>query len=105
MPVPAASRSLELWVNPNRLRRGEEAGIAAHGDPAGDGWAVGVGSKRKLAFVSGGVRAQSKVSLPSGVWSQLTVTWSAAKVLIYLNGNLAKSVNTPGGLPASARAP
>ena len=98
VPVPAASRSLELWVNPNRLRRGEGGRPRSHGDPAGDGWAFGVGTKRKLAWVSGGTRAQSKVSLPTGVWSQLTVTWSAAKVLIYLNGHLAKSVNTPGGL-------
>ena len=100
--VPAASRTLELWVNPNRLRKGEQAGIAAHGDPAGDGWAFGVGTKRKLAFVSGGVRAQSKVTLPSAVWSQLTVTWSNSKVLIYLNGSLAKSINAPGALPGSS---
>ncbi len=51
--------------------------------------------------MSGATRSQSKVTLPSAVWSQLTVTWSASKVFIYLNGQLAKSVNS-GGLPASS---
>ena len=100
--VPAASRTLELWVNADRLRRGDQAGLAAHGDPAGDGWAFGVGPKRKLAFVSGGVHSSSKVTLPTSVWVQLTATWSASKVFIYLNGNLAKSINAPGGLPGSS---
>ena len=47
--VDQASGSIELWINPARLSRGQQAGIAAHGAPSGDGWALGIGSKRKLS--------------------------------------------------------
>ena len=41
--VGASSSTVELWVRPSRLARGQQAGIAAHGDPSGDGWALGIG--------------------------------------------------------------
>jgi hypothetical protein len=99
--VTPASGSIELWVAPDRLARGQQAGIAAHGQPAGDGWALGIGEKRKLAWVSGGVAVTSKVSLSTGVWTQLTVTWTDKKVDIYRNGVLAKSINRNGAAPVS----
>jgi len=74
----------------------------AHGNPAGNGWALGVGAKRKLAWVTGGVHLTSKVSLGSNVWTLLTVTWDNQKVRIYRNGVLAKSVNRNGAAPASS---
>jgi len=92
---------VELWANPNRLANGQQAGFIAHGDPAGDGWALGIGAKRKLAWVSGSSVVASKVSLPAGSWTQLTVTWTDHKVEIYRNGVLAKSLNRNGATPAS----
>jgi hypothetical protein len=72
-------------------------GIVSQGDPAVDGWALGIGPKRKLAVVTGGVTVQSRISLASGVWSQVTVTWSD-KVRVYVNGALKKAFN---GAPAA----
>ena len=90
--VGQVSRTLELWVNPNRLARGQQAGIVAHGNPATDGWSIGLGPKRKLAIVTGGATVQSKVTLSSNVWTMVTVTWSD-KVRVYLNGALKKAYN------------
>ena len=91
-PVNQVSRTLEVWVNPNRLVRGQQAGIASHGNPAVDGWAVGLGNKRKLAIVTGGSTVQTKVTISSNVWSLVTITWSD-KVRVYLNGSLKKAFN------------
>jgi Concanavalin A-like lectin/glucanases superfamily len=92
-PVPASSRSVELWVNPDRPRKGEQAGIVSYGDPATDGWALGIGSKRKLTWKSGAANVRTTITLGSGVWTALTVTWDGSKVRIYRNGTLAKSYN------------
>ena len=90
--VGAVSRTVEVWVNPNRLVRGQQAGIAAHGDPATTGWALGLGAKRKLAIVTGGTRVQTRITLSSNVWTLVTVTWSD-KIRVYLNGTLKKAFN------------
>ena len=100
--VDASSATVELWVRPSRLARGQQAGIAAHGDPSGDGWALGIGTKRKLAFKTGGTVLASKVSLPADTWTQLDVTFTDKKVLIYRNGALAKTLNRNGATPASS---
>lgn len=100
--VDQASGSIEMWVNPARLSRGQQAGIAAHGNPSADGWALGIGAKRKLAWVTGGAQLTSKVTLASNVWTMLTVTWDSQRVRIYRNGALAKSVNRNGAAPASS---
>jgi hypothetical protein len=92
--VSATSGSVELWVNPVRLPKNAEAGIAAHGDPAADGWALGIGPKRKLAWRSGATRVQTTITLGSGVWTALTVTWDGQKVRFYRNGALAKTLNS-----------
>jgi hypothetical protein len=92
--VSATSGSVELWVNPVRLAKNAEAGIVAHGDPAADGWALGIGSKRKLAWRTGATRVQTTITLGSGVWTALTVTWDGQKVRFYRNGALAKTVNS-----------
>jgi Concanavalin A-like lectin/glucanases superfamily len=89
--VAEPSRTLELWVNPNRLAKGQQAGIVAHGNPASDGWAVGIGTRRKLAVVTGGTEVQTKITLPSAVWTLVTVTWSD-KPRVYLNGALKKQL-------------
>ena len=77
---------------PEPAGRGQQAGIVAHGNPAGDGWALGLGPKRKLAIVTGGATVQTKVTLSSNVWTMVTVTWSD-KVRVYLNGALKKAFN------------
>ena len=100
--VGARSGSAELWVNPGRLRRGEEAGFIAHGDPASNGWAVGVGARRKLTFVTGNVRTRSKVSLPSNAWSMLNISWSAGKVTFTVNGGATTKAAAISGSPSSA---
>ena len=98
--VAASSGSVELWLNATKLKKGEQAGIAAHGDPAGDGWALGIGAKRKVAWKHAGATSQSKVTLPTGIWTQVAVTWDGSKVRIYVNGNITKTVN--GSAPASS---
>jgi hypothetical protein len=102
--VAAKSGSVEMWVNPARLRRDEQAGFIAHGDPAAGGWAVGVGAKRKLAFVTGNTTVRSKVTLPSEAWSMLNVSWTGGKVTFTVNGgatvkssSLAVSPSSHGG--------
>lgn len=100
--VDQASGSIELWINPARLSRGQQAGIAAHGAPSGDGWALGIGTKRKLSWVTGGTTVTSKVTLSSNVWTMLTVTWDSQALRIYRNGVLAKAVNRNGAVPASS---
>jgi len=99
--VEVPSGSVELWVNPNRLANGQQAGLVAHGDPAGDGWALGIGAKRKLVWVGGGGAVSSKVTLPANSWTLLTVAWTEQKVRVYRNGALAKSLNRSGPLPLS----
>ena len=91
-PVNQVSRTLEVWVNPNRLIRGEQMGIASHGNPAVDGWAVGIAGKRKLTIVTGGSTVQTKITLSSNVWSLVTITWSD-KLRVYVNGALKKAFN------------
>jgi Concanavalin A-like lectin/glucanases superfamily len=102
--VAEASGSIELWVNPNRLAKGQEAGIASHGDPDADGWAVGIGARRKLTFASRGAKVASKVTLSSNVWTLLTVTWHGTKVDVYRDGTLARSLNRGSALPVSSGA-
>ena len=102
--VPAISGSVELWVNPNRLANGQQAGLVAHGDPAGDGWALGIGARRKLVWVGGGGSVSSKVSLTAGAWTLLTVAWTQNKVHIYRNGALVKSLSRTGTTPVSGNA-
>lgn len=100
--VDQATGSIELWINPARLSRGQQAGIAAQGAPSGDGWALGIGTKRKLSWVTGGTPVTSKVTLGSNVWTMLTVTWDSQAVRIYRNGVLAKAMNRNGAVPASS---
>ena len=96
-----ASRTVELWVNPNRLARGQQAGIVSHGDPAGDGWAFGVGAKRKLASSRRRARP-SKVTLPSSVWTPADRDVVEPRSASTSTAALAKSVNAPGALPGSS---
>jgi Concanavalin A-like lectin/glucanases superfamily len=99
--VTTASRSVELWVNPNRLANGQQAGLVAHGNPAGDGWALGIGAKRRLVWSGGGSTVSSKVTLPAGTWTLVTVAWTDQKVHIYRNGALARSLSRDGATPVS----
>jgi hypothetical protein len=98
--VLASARTASLWVKPSgRVPQT----FLKHGDPAGDGWAIGIapnnaprGGKRKLFFQSHGVSVNSKLSLASGVWSMVSVSWGAASVSFHLNGGAnSKTVNTP----------
>jgi Concanavalin A-like lectin/glucanases superfamily len=100
--VPAASGSVELWVNPDRPSKNTQPRIVAHGDPAGDGWSLGIGTKRKLVWRSGSAVIATKITLGTGVWTALTVTWDGQKVRFYRNGVLAKSLNS-STVPASSR--
>ncbi len=102
--VPETSGSAELWIKPQRLKRGEQAGFLSHGDPSGDGWALGVGPKRKLAFVSGGKVTTTRVTIPSGVWTMVDATWTATQVRVYVNGEFAKAVTRNDSVPTSSRA-
>jgi hypothetical protein len=91
--VPGPSGSVELWVNPDRMVKNPDVPLVAHGDPAGDGWSLGVGNRRKLAWRSGSKQVPTQVRLSNGVWTALTVTWDGSKVRFYRNGALAKTVN------------
>ena len=71
-----------------------QAALVAHGDPATDGWALGVGDKRKLWWKADGATVKTTITLGSGVWTALTVTWDGSKVRFYRNGALAKTCPT-----------
>jgi hypothetical protein len=100
--VPGTAHAASLWVRPSA--RAAQTFIE-HGDPAGDGWAIGVapasaprGGKRKLLFRSQGVSVNSKISLAVGVWSMVSVSWDPASVSFHLNGGaISKTINTPAG--------
>ena len=100
--VAGTAHAASLWVNPS-ARQAQT--FVEHGDPAGDGWALGIapasaprGGKRKLFFQSHGVSVNSKLSLPVGVWSMIAVSWDAASVSFHLNGGaVTKTINTPTG--------
>jgi hypothetical protein len=66
------------------------------------GWAIGIGAKRKLAWVEGSNRKPSKVTLPANSWTLLTVAWTEDQVHIYRNDALPKSFNRNGSTPASS---
>ena len=93
--VLAGAHTASFWVKPSqRLAQS----FLQHGDPAGDGWAIGIapnnaprGGKRKLLFQSHGVSVNSKISLASGVWSMVSVSWDAASVSFRLNGEATPS--------------
>jgi hypothetical protein len=89
-----------MWVNPERLGRDEEAGFVAHGDPASGGWAVGLGAKRKLTFVSGTTRTRTRVTLPFKVWSMVNVSWTGGNVTVAVNGGTTTKI---APRPASPR--
>jgi hypothetical protein len=91
--VPGPSGSVELWVNPDRMAKNPDIPLVAHGDPVGDGWALGVGNRRKLAWRSSSKQVPTQVRLSNGVWTALTVTWDGSKVRFYRNGALARTVN------------
>ena len=99
--VPERSGSVEMWVNPERLGRDEEAGFVAHGDPASGGWAVGLGAKRKLTFVSGTTRTRTRVTLPFKVWSMVNVSWSGGNVTVAVNGGTTTKIAPKAGVPTS----
>lgn len=82
--VDARAGSVQMWVKPTSTKR--QQSFAAHGDPRGDGWAVGIGARRKVVFVSGGKTVDSKLSLAAGRWTMLSVTWDGDKVRFYANG-------------------
>lgn len=101
--VDSRSGSVEMWVKPASNRR--QQAFASHGNPAGDGWSVGLGARRKVVFVSGGKVVDSKLSLPSARWTMLTVTWDAERVRFYANGGATiKQKRMEIGVPASSRA-
>ncbi len=86
----ATGGSVELWVNPDRMVKNPQAPLVAHGNPATDGWALGIGDKRKLWWKSGPTTVKTKLSLGSGVWTALTLSWDGSKVSFYRNGADAK---------------
>jgi hypothetical protein len=99
--VPERSGSVEMWVNPERLAPGEEGGFVAHGDPASGGWAVGLGAKRKVTFVSGNTRTRTRVTLPFKVWSMVNVSWTGGNVTVAVNGGTTTKTVGKAGVPTS----
>jgi hypothetical protein len=102
--VPVSSGSVELWINPDRPAKSTEPTIVAHGNPATTGWALKIGARRKLLWTSGSHATDTRITLGTGIWTALTVTWGAGKVSFYRNGaSSAKPVNIPAA-PASGGA-
>src|SRR4051812_21786101 len=50
--LTGAAGSAELWAKP--ATNGRNQTLLSHGDPAGDGWSVSIGQKKKVTFMSGG---------------------------------------------------
>jgi hypothetical protein len=103
-PPPAspvsAPHSIELWVKPavNNVQQS----IATYGTPGSGGWTIGTTNKKKLVFKTDGVNTRSRMSLPTGRWTMVLVTWSSNKVRFYTNGGAqAKAVNMQGSTPSA----
>ncbi len=77
--IPTASRTLELWVNPDRLNRNQQTGIAAHGNPAVDGWALGVGVKAQTFRCLRNRTVRNPITLASNAWTLVTVLGPATR--------------------------
>jgi len=103
--LSGTAQTAELWVNPS-ARTAQT--LIQHGDPNGDGWAIGIapttvprGGKRKLFFQSNGISVNSKLGLATGVWTMVDVIWSSADtahVKFLINGGaITKSLATPAG--------
>lgn len=87
-PTVATTGTIELWVRPVAANKKllKSQSFVTLGNPAGSGWTVGIGTKRKLAFLSGGVTRSSRISVPVNRWSHVAVAWDAAQVRFTLNG-------------------
>ncbi|MEA2284918.1 MAG: hypothetical protein QOJ21_961, partial [Solirubrobacteraceae bacterium] len=101
------ARSAELWVMPTSKDRVQT--LLAHGNPAGDGWAITISSRKRLSFTSHRFTTSSKVTLPVGKWSMVAVTWEAGRVRFYVNGaattarpGVGRDVPLPGPAQRSA---
>jgi hypothetical protein len=101
-PLPAP-HSIELWVKPavNNVQQS----IATYGTPGAGGWTIGTTNKKKLIFTTDGANTRSRMSLPTGRWTMVLVTWSSNKVRFYTNGGAqAKAVNLQGSAPSADNA-
>lgn len=102
----AAVRTVEMWVKPTSKVKHQP--LMSYGDPSGDGWAVATGGpgRRKVTFTSGGHTTTSRLNLPVGVWTMLTVTWGdGANVHMYANATTTPRNNptaAAGGIPVGA---
>jgi trimeric autotransporter adhesin len=98
-PLPTP-HSIELWVKPavNNVQQS----IATYGDPAAGGWTIGTTNKKKLVFKTDGNNTRSRMSLPTGRWTMVLVTWSSSKVRFFTNGGAqAKAFNLQGSAPSA----
>jgi Concanavalin A-like lectin/glucanases superfamily len=103
--LSGTAQTAEFWVKPS-VRNPQT--LIQHGDPSGDGWAIGIaptnapkGGKRKLMFQSHGMSVNSKFALAIGVWTMVDVIWDSgdtAHVKFVINGGaITKSITTPAG--------
>lgn len=93
----------ELWVKPSQ--KNAQMSFVTHGDPASDGWTVGIGAKHKLVLKTAGRTIDSRFPVPVNRWSMIDVAWTSSSVSFALGGGQSQyrtkalSVAAPG--PAS----
>jgi hypothetical protein len=91
----------ELWVKPSQ--KNAQMSFVTHGDPAGDGWTVGIGARHKLVFKTAGRTINSRFPVAVNRWTMIDVAWTSSSVSFALNGG--QSQYRTKALPVAAPGP
>ena len=105
--VPGTMNSVEFWVRPSQR---VQQTFLTYGDPSADGWSISMNGadaprnqKRRIVFEANGKITNSKVTLPTGSWSMVYVSWGPGNKLRFtVNGGALSKSPAPGGLPGSS---
>lgn len=97
-PAIIGASSVELWVKPITNNRRQPLVSAGSPNDASGAWQLWVAPNKKVWLTANGVNAATKITLPKGAWSLLTVTWDGSTARFYLNG-LLRSTPAFGAVP------
>jgi concanavalin A-like lectin/glucanase superfamily protein len=100
--LAAQARTAELWVRPTK--KNSQMSLVTLGDPAADGWSVGIGARHKLVFTTGNKTISSRLPVGTSRWTMVDVTWTATQVSFALNGGQTqyKTFTLPVAAPGPA---
>lgn len=102
--VPGTAKGVELWVRPSAR---VQQTFVRFGDPANGGWSLGVNgttasgpAKRRIVFTTAGHATNSKLTLATNTWTQVSVSWATGVLRFVLNGGAVTRTVHGATLPA-----